>query len=153
MLSLILSILNLDWLQHARSGRGVYEWTVEYKVFLWLVYSSPIKKQQIEWKCVALFLFHLWPLWHKCANLLWKLSIAILQGIHPVFKRDMMAGSLAQQTWDGTDNSCQLEIKQKMTNVNLFNFENGCDVTAYFVMGRTETLALLSLCRKMSATT
>ena len=26
LLSLILSILNLDWLQHARSVRGVYEW-------------------------------------------------------------------------------------------------------------------------------
>ena len=24
----ILSILNLDWLQHARSVRGVYEWTI-----------------------------------------------------------------------------------------------------------------------------
>ena len=26
LLSRILSILNLDWLQHARSVRGVYEW-------------------------------------------------------------------------------------------------------------------------------
>ena len=25
----ILSILNLDWLQHARSVRGVYEWTLD----------------------------------------------------------------------------------------------------------------------------
>ena len=28
LLSRILSILNLDWLQHARSVRGVYEWVV-----------------------------------------------------------------------------------------------------------------------------
>ena len=26
LLSRIMSILNLDWLQHARSVRGVYEW-------------------------------------------------------------------------------------------------------------------------------
>ena len=26
LLSRILNILNLDWLQHARSVRGVYEW-------------------------------------------------------------------------------------------------------------------------------
>ena len=30
LLSRILSILNLDWLQHARSVRGVYECTVIY---------------------------------------------------------------------------------------------------------------------------
>ena len=29
LLSRILSILNLDWLQHARSGRGVYECWLE----------------------------------------------------------------------------------------------------------------------------
>ena len=28
ILSRILSILNLDWLQHARSVRGVYEWVL-----------------------------------------------------------------------------------------------------------------------------
>ena len=28
LLSRILSFLNLDWLQHARSVRGVYEWTL-----------------------------------------------------------------------------------------------------------------------------
>ena len=28
LLSRILSILNLDWLQHARSVRGVYEWSI-----------------------------------------------------------------------------------------------------------------------------
>ena len=28
LLSRILSILNLDWLQHARSVRGVYEYTI-----------------------------------------------------------------------------------------------------------------------------
>ena len=30
LLSRILSILNLDWLQHARSVRGVYECTIRY---------------------------------------------------------------------------------------------------------------------------
>ena len=30
LLSRILSILNLDWLQHARSVRGVYEWPLCY---------------------------------------------------------------------------------------------------------------------------
>ena len=28
LISRILSILNLDWLQHARSVRGVYEWVL-----------------------------------------------------------------------------------------------------------------------------
>ena len=31
LLSRILSILNLDWLQHARSVRGVYEYHLIYK--------------------------------------------------------------------------------------------------------------------------
>ena len=30
LLSCILSILNLDWLQHARSVRGVYEWWLRF---------------------------------------------------------------------------------------------------------------------------
>ena len=30
LLSRILSILNLDWLQHARSVRGVYEYTLSH---------------------------------------------------------------------------------------------------------------------------
>ena len=30
LLSRILSILNLDWLQHARSVRGVYEYCIVY---------------------------------------------------------------------------------------------------------------------------
>ena len=30
LLSRILSILNLDWLQHSRSVRGVYEWTLSH---------------------------------------------------------------------------------------------------------------------------
>ena len=61
LLSRILSILNLDWLQHARSVRGVYEWfwislqnvkTTQRKVleklftfrsylFVWKVSSKP----------------------------------------------------------------------------------------------------------------
>ena len=31
LLSLILSILNLDWLQHARSVRGVYEYQISMR--------------------------------------------------------------------------------------------------------------------------
>ena len=31
LLSRILSILNLDWLQHARSVRGVYEYGMKHK--------------------------------------------------------------------------------------------------------------------------
>ena len=35
LLSHILSILNLDWLLHARTVHGVYEWTVsKYEVFV-----------------------------------------------------------------------------------------------------------------------
>ena len=33
LLSRILSILNLDWLQHARSVRGVYEWFLIHCLF------------------------------------------------------------------------------------------------------------------------
>ena len=33
LLSRILSILNLDWLQHARSVRGVYEFNLTYCTF------------------------------------------------------------------------------------------------------------------------
>ena len=33
LLSRILSILNLDWLQHARSVRGVYESRLSYACF------------------------------------------------------------------------------------------------------------------------
>ena len=36
LLSRILSILNLDWLQHARSGRGVYECLILMYQYLWL---------------------------------------------------------------------------------------------------------------------
>ena len=32
LLSRILSILNLDWLQHARSVRGVYEYLLKYQL-------------------------------------------------------------------------------------------------------------------------
>ena len=32
LLSRILSILNLDWLQHARSVRGVYEWLIQEQI-------------------------------------------------------------------------------------------------------------------------
>ena len=32
LLSRILSILNLDWLQHARIVRGVYEYALKYDV-------------------------------------------------------------------------------------------------------------------------
>ena len=38
LLSRILSILNLDWLQHARSVRGVYEYTFIHS--LWGCYLS-----------------------------------------------------------------------------------------------------------------
>ena len=31
----------------------------------------------------------------------------------------------------------------------LSNLENGCDVTAYFVLGKTETRMMLSVCRKI----
>ena len=34
LLSRILSILNLDWLQHARSVRGVYEYSLNSKDFI-----------------------------------------------------------------------------------------------------------------------
>ena len=33
LLSRILSILNLDWLQHARSVRGVYEFTIRWMYY------------------------------------------------------------------------------------------------------------------------
>ena len=36
LLSRILSILNLDWLQHARSVRGVYESTIKYGFLFFL---------------------------------------------------------------------------------------------------------------------
>ena len=37
LLSRILSILNLDWLQHARSVRGVYECDLVYHSDVWVV--------------------------------------------------------------------------------------------------------------------
>ena len=37
LLSRILSILNLDWLQHACGVHGVYEWkTIPYNLYLFL---------------------------------------------------------------------------------------------------------------------
>ena len=36
----ILSILNLDWLQHARSVRGVYEWYLDYVCLLLFKHSK-----------------------------------------------------------------------------------------------------------------
>ena len=43
LLSRILSILNLDWLQHARSVRGVYEYTIKEhntKIHIqWIIYK------------------------------------------------------------------------------------------------------------------
>ena len=41
LLSRILSILNSDWLQHAHSVRGVYEWTV-ILINSFAIYSSPV---------------------------------------------------------------------------------------------------------------
>ena len=41
LLSRILSILNLDWLQHARSVRGVYEWTLKIYQRQWVLNNIP----------------------------------------------------------------------------------------------------------------
>ena len=45
LLSRILSILNLDWLQHARSVRGVYEFSHNYlsknPILKWLYIQNP----------------------------------------------------------------------------------------------------------------
>ena len=45
LLSRILSILNLEWLQHARSVRGVYEWlmTVEVTYMQESLHLSPME--------------------------------------------------------------------------------------------------------------
>ena len=40
LLSRILSILNLDWLQHARSVRGVYEYILISLAFMLMVINS-----------------------------------------------------------------------------------------------------------------
>ena len=45
LLSRILNILNLDWLQHARSVRGVYECLLKYankECMLYFLYNCPI---------------------------------------------------------------------------------------------------------------
>ena len=41
LLSRILSILNLDWLQHARSVRGVYEWKLMWQYFTLTMRMAP----------------------------------------------------------------------------------------------------------------
>ena len=52
LLSRVLSILNLDWLQHARSVRGVYEWWI-WHVFQELIWN-PFLHCRIVWnnKCI-----------------------------------------------------------------------------------------------------
>ena len=44
LLSRILSILNLDWLQHARSVRGVYECLVSFIGHLYLNLTPPVEE-------------------------------------------------------------------------------------------------------------
>ena len=40
LLSRILSILNLDWLQHVRSVRRMYEWSMLYPIWKCLAYRT-----------------------------------------------------------------------------------------------------------------
>ena len=44
LLSRILSILNLDWLQHARSVRGEYEHTLNIKFCFNMIHKLPVHR-------------------------------------------------------------------------------------------------------------
>ena len=58
LLSRILSILNLDWLQHARSVRGVYEFTVS---FLTRESNGEVRWENFEYMHVTVIVFLFFP--------------------------------------------------------------------------------------------
>ena len=64
LLSRILSILNLDWLQYARSVRGVYEWAFITYVNLGEKYGHGM------FKCEIVIWWEVERSWHSIKNVL-----------------------------------------------------------------------------------
>ena len=68
LLSRILSILNLDWLQHARSVRGVYEWMLIWNQIMhtaWARYYLLLSTKLYEWTSIfqtfcSIFIMRRW---------------------------------------------------------------------------------------------
>ena len=114
LLSRILSILNLDWLQHARSVRGVYKCdSMKYDLMLhWITmdYAVPCMKMHCVRDCAIsayasfgydhIHVYLLWNWlqlkeWHSCRNRLttWltsKLNYHILKGSWSDFQNEIL---------------------------------------------------------------
>ena len=170
LLSRILSILNLDWLQHARTVRVVYEITMKHAVshmkihHVWDCTISVISqciKPYVQFCWLQILLNILLPTYHPGSlSMWWHLPIDDLYHAIEWITWPLAAVPSLQP---GDELWCRLgkslfSCKQDKytTNEALYQAENfilhwewtWCHYCV-LMLGRTETCALLSVCRKI----